>query len=50
MFRGLMMRHQRVQMRPVQVRAKFWVTERFSAGRKKSEIPARTMLHCEGGC
>lgn len=45
-FRGLMIKHQRVQMRPVQVRAKFWVKESFSAGRAKSAIPAMTIAHC----
>jgi hypothetical protein len=44
-FLGRMTKHQRVQMRPVQVRAKFWVKESFSAGRAKSEIPARTRDH-----
>lgn len=43
---GLMMRHQRVQMKPVAVRAAFWVRESFSAGRAKSETPARTRAHC----
>lgn len=32
-FLGLMIKHQRVQIRPVQVRATFWVRESFSAGR-----------------
>ncbi len=40
-----MIKHHRVQMRPVQVRAMFWVRESFSAGRAKSEIPAMTMAH-----
>jgi hypothetical protein len=44
-FLGLMIKHHRVQMAPVQVRAKFWVRERFSAGRAKSAIPARTRHH-----
>jgi hypothetical protein len=42
-----MIKHQRVQMRPVQVRAKFWVKESFSAGRAKSAIPAMTIAHCK---
>ena len=46
MFLGRMTKHQRVQMRPVQVRAKFWVKESFSAGRAKSDTPARTRDHC----
>lgn len=45
-FRGLMTKHHRVQITPVAVRATFWVRERLSAGRAKSLIPARTMLHC----
>lgn len=32
-FRGFMMKHHRVQMAPVAVRARFWVRESFSAGR-----------------
>lgn len=32
-------------MRPVAVKAPFWVSESFSAGRAKSEIPARTRPH-----
>lgn len=32
-FLGLMIKHQRVQIRPVHVRATFWVMESFSAGR-----------------
>jgi hypothetical protein len=32
-FLGLMIKHQRVQMRPVHVRATFCVRESFSAGR-----------------
>lgn len=46
-FLGLMTKHQRVQMRPVQVRAMFWVRESFSAGRYKSEMPAMTIDHCK---
>lgn len=45
MFLGLMIKHQRVQIAPVQVRAAFWVRERDSAGRVKSETPARTRAH-----
>lgn len=45
MFLGLMIKHQRVQMAPVAVRAAFWVRERDSAGRAKSETPARTRAH-----
>ena len=46
MFFGLIIKHQRVQMAPVAVRAAFWVRERVSAGRQKSETPARTSAHC----
>jgi hypothetical protein len=46
-LRGLMMKHQRVQIRPVQVRAAFWESERSFAGRAKSAAPARTRPHCE---
>lgn len=45
MFLGLMTKHQRVQIAPVAVRARFWVRERLSAGREKSLTPARTMDH-----
>lgn len=45
-FFGLMIKHQRVQMAPVAVKAAFWVRERVSAGRQKSETPARTSAHC----
>lgn len=41
--------HHRVQMRPVAVRARFWVTESFSTGRAKSEMPAMTRDHCDRG-
>lgn len=41
-----MIKHQRVQMKPVAVRAAFWVRDSFSAGRKKSDTPARTTAHC----
>lgn len=44
-FRGLMTKHQRVQMRPVAVRAAFCVNDSLSAGRAKSEIPAMTIAH-----
>ena len=40
-----MIKHHRVQMRPVAVRARFWVTESFSTGRAKSEMPAMTRAH-----
>lgn len=39
------MRHQRVQIRPVAVRAPFCWRESFSAGRAKSAMPARTRAH-----
>ena len=45
MLRGLMMKHQRVQIRPVQVRAAFCESERSEAGRAKSAAPARTSPH-----
>jgi len=32
-FLGFIMKHHRVQMAPVAVRARFWVRESFSAGR-----------------
>ena len=41
-----MIRHHRVQMMPVHVRAMFCVSESFSAGRKKSLTPASTIDHC----
>lgn len=44
-FLGLMIKHHRVQMIPVAVRAAFWVRESFSAGRARSEIPAKTSAH-----
>ena len=47
-LRGLIMKHQRVQMRPVAVSAAFWESERSFAGRAKSAAPARTRPHCEG--
>lgn len=37
--------HQRVQIAPVPMRAKFCVSDRFSAGRAKSATPARTSPH-----
>lgn len=46
MLRGLMIKHQRVQIAPVAISAAFWVRESFSAGRPKSEIPAMTKAHC----
>lgn len=48
-LRGLMIRHQRVQMAPVAIRAQFWVRDSFSAGRLKSEIPAMTRAHYSRG-
>jgi hypothetical protein len=33
MFLGLIIKHQRVQMAPVHMSAKFWVRESFSGGR-----------------
>ena len=44
-FLGLMMKHHLVQMMPVAVKARFWVRDRFSAGRDRSLMPARTMAH-----
>lgn len=48
-LRGLIIRHQRVQIAPVAIKAQFWVRESFSAGRLKSEIPAMTRAHCLQG-
>lgn len=45
MFLGLMIKHHRVQINPVAVRAAFWVRESFSTGRYMSEMPARTIDH-----
>lgn len=45
MFLGLMMKHHRVQIAPVAVKARFCVRESFSAGRERSLIPAMTMAH-----
>lgn len=45
-FLGLIMKHHRVQMAPVAVKAMFCVRESFSAGRWKSLIPAITRAHC----
>ncbi len=45
MFFGLMIRHHLVQITPVAVRAAFWVKDNVSAGRQKSETPARTSAH-----
>jgi len=42
-----MMKHQRVHMAPVAMRAAFCDSERTSAGRAKSAAPARTTPHCE---
>lgn len=46
MFFGLMIKHHRVQIIPVAVRARFCVRESFSAGRYISPIPAITIDHC----
>lgn len=46
MFLGVMTKHQRVQIKPVHIREKFWAKDSFSAGRAKSETPARTRAHC----
>ena len=40
-----MIRHHRVQIRPVVVSAAFCVSESFSAGRAKSDTPASTSAH-----
>lgn len=45
MFCGRMTKHHLVQMEPVAIRAKFCVKDNFSAGRRKSEAPARTTPH-----
>lgn len=45
MFLGLIMKHHRVQIAPVHVRARFCVRESFSAGLVKSLAPARTRVH-----
>jgi len=44
-FLGLIMKHHRVQIVPVAVRARFWVMDREEAGRAKSDMPARTKDH-----
>jgi len=44
-FLGLMMKHHRVHINPVAVRARFCVRESFSAGLAKSLIPAITIAH-----
>lgn len=44
-LRGLMTKHQRVQIDPVSMRAMFCVNDNCSAGRAKSETPARTSPH-----
>lgn len=41
-----MTKHQRVQIKPVHMREKFCAKDSFSAGRAKSETPARTRAHC----
>ena len=45
MLRGLIIKHHLVQIRPVAVRARFCVKDNFSAGRARSDIPARTIHH-----
>lgn len=45
-LRGLMTKHQRVQMAPVAMRAAFWLRESDEAGRAKSAAPASTRPHC----
>lgn len=40
-----MIKHHRVQIAPVAVKAAFCVRESFSAGRQKSDTPARTIDH-----
>jgi hypothetical protein len=45
MFCGLMTKHHLVQIEPVAIRARFWVMESLSAGRTKSDAPARTTPH-----
>jgi len=44
-FLGLIIKHHRVQIVPVAVRARFWVMDREEAGRAKSDMPARTKDH-----
>lgn len=44
-FLGLIMKHHRVHISPVAVRARFCVRESFSAGLAKSLIPAITIAH-----
>lgn len=46
MFLGVMTKHHRVQMRPVHISEKFCAKDSFSAGRARSEMPARTRAHC----
>ena len=48
MFLGLMTKHQRVQIAPVAISARFWVRERDSAGRAKSDMPVSTTPHYIG--
>ena len=45
MFLGLMTKHHLVQIEPVAINAKFCVRESLSAGRTKSDAPARTTPH-----
>jgi hypothetical protein len=44
-FLGLMTKHQRVQIKPVAMRAPFCESESDSTGRAKSAAPARTRPH-----
>lgn len=44
-FCGLMMKHHRVQIAPVDRRARFWFKERDSGALAKSATPARTMTN-----
>ena len=48
MFRGLIIKHHRVHMAPVAVRATFCVRESLSAGLQKSLTPVRTIAHFQG--
>jgi hypothetical protein len=44
-FLGLMTKHHLVQIEPVAINAMFCVRESLSAGRRKSDAPARTTPH-----
>lgn len=44
-FWGLITKHHLVQIEPVAIKARFWVSDSFSAGLKKSPTPARTTPH-----